>query len=163
MITQEQLREVLSYNPDTGEFRWRVKTAQRIKVGDVAGSINRKGYRRITVDGKSYAAARLAFLYMTGAWPKNEADHRDTDPGNDRWENLRDATPAQNCHNRRRHSDNATGVKGVTWHKATGKYQVKIMVNGRQIHLGVTENLHLAGYMYQLAAVGYHRDFARAA
>jgi hypothetical protein len=161
MLTAERLREVLSYDPETGVFTRRVKTAQRVKVGDIAGTIRKKDGRRvIMVDGKNYLASLLAHLYMTGEWPKNLVDHRDLDRLNDRWENLRPATRSQNEMNKRPRGK--LGVKGVT-QIPSGNYQVRIRVDGRQITLGSAHNLALAGYMYAIAAAGYHGEFARTA
>lgn len=163
MLTADRLRELLTYDPATGEFRWLVKRGNNgANAGDIAGSSDKTGRRFISVDGKDYRANRLAWLYMTGAWPKRHVDHRDTNPGNDRWENLREATKAQNGANRGANRNNTTGVKGVT-RLPSGNYEVRIGVNGRRIHLGTTDNLTIAGYMYRLGAAFYHGEFARAA
>lgn len=65
MITQERLKELLTYDPATGEFRWIVSRGPN-RAGNSAGCIDKAGYRIIEIDGKAYRAARLAFLYMTG-------------------------------------------------------------------------------------------------
>ena len=74
-LTAERLREVLDYDPDTGVFTRKVRTASSVKVGDVAGSLNGKGYIRIRVDGRLYFAHRLAWLYVHGEWPVDQVDH----------------------------------------------------------------------------------------
>ena len=113
MLTVERLRELLHYNPETGVFTYRV-TRKGVSKGKVAGWHGKTdSRRRICLDGKTYLASRLAFLYMTGCWPKNEADHIDTNPTNDQWSNLRDATRVENCRNKSHYKNSKTGVKGV--------------------------------------------------
>ena len=72
MLTQERLKEVLHYYPETGIWTWLISETHRIHVGDRAGGIKEKGYRTIGIDGKRYRSARLAVLYMTGKWPKDD-------------------------------------------------------------------------------------------
>jgi hypothetical protein len=79
MLTVKRLRQVLSYDPDTGTWTWLVSTGRRVRVGGRAGAKKkRRGYWRIGIDGKYYASARLA--YMTGQWPPHLVDHIDRDP-----------------------------------------------------------------------------------
>lgn len=160
MIAAKRLREVLSYDPDTGEFRWLVDRGGGARTGDVAGNIDKsQGYRVITIDGSDYRASRLAFLWMIGAWPKEQIDHVNLDRADDSWKNLREATCAQNCANRRIRSDNTTGFKGVCFRR--GKYEARISVNGKRKQLGTTDDVVLASYLYKIAAAAYHGEFAR--
>src|ERR1043166_2099295 len=107
------LRELLRYDAETGEFRWEKRMSRSVRAGDVAGVTDRDGYRRITIAGRIYPAHRLAWLYMTGTWCSVLVDHRDGDPSNNRWDNLRRATVSQNNANRRLHRNNKCGFKGV--------------------------------------------------
>jgi HNH endonuclease len=94
MLTANRLRKLLNYDPATGVFRWRVGRQHRVNVGDVAGCIVRpKGHRMIGVDGKRYLANRLAWLYMTGKWPKLEINYLNRNASDTRWANLREMTP----------------------------------------------------------------------
>jgi hypothetical protein len=83
-ITAERLREVLLYDPETGVFRWWVPTSRKspFRVGKIAGSYHRDGYREIRIDKRLYRAHRLAWLYMTDKWPDLEIDHIDQDGTN---------------------------------------------------------------------------------
>ena len=99
-LTQARLKELLHYAPETGEFTWRSSGTGR-KPDRPAGCIDNRGRRRITIDGKRYLAARLAFLYVAGAFPSGQADHINRHPDDDRWENLRPATGQMNARNRK--------------------------------------------------------------
>lgn len=94
-LGQERLKQLLHYDPLTGIWTWRVDRGfaarANVRAGDVAGTPNDNGYRVIGVEGGVYRASHLAVLYMTGELPGEEVDHKDCDPTNDRWLNLREA------------------------------------------------------------------------
>jgi hypothetical protein len=161
MLTAERLRECLLYNPDTGEFRWLVDRGSNAREGTGAGAINTDGYRVITLCGREYRAHRLAWLYMTGEWPADEVDHRNLIRDDNRWDNLREATPAQNKCNSSRRRHNAAGVKGVYRSRRCGRWRAVIVVHGRKIHLGYFDHINDAAAAYAEAAVQYHGEFAR--
>lgn len=126
MITQEQLKLILNYDPETGEFNWLVKPRNRASIGGVAGHLRKNGYREISIKGKKYYAHRLAWLYMTGSWPKEHIDHINGNPSDNRFCNLREATRSQNMHNQGVCSNNTSGYKGVCWHKSNQKWEACI-------------------------------------
>src|SRR5690606_34614864 len=96
MLTQQRLKELLYYDPETGIFTRLVgRSGPRARAGDVAGSDNGKGYIRIYVDGRPYKAHRLAWFYMHGEWPE-EIDHRNGERADNRLSNLRPVTRQQN-------------------------------------------------------------------
>ena len=102
-VTLDRASTLLSYDPDTGAFQWLVEFKFKslvIKPGDYAGTINSDGYIKITIDGRTYLAHRLAFLFMTGKWPRQTVDHRDRDRTNNSWNNLRDVSQGVNNQNR---------------------------------------------------------------
>ena len=136
IITQTELKEILNYNPDTGVFTWLVKPSSKVNVGDIAGYTNEKGYIRIRVNKKRYMAHRLAWLFMTGYWPKKEIDHIDHIRGNNKWGNLREATHQENGKNQKLHKSNKSGVCGVHWNKHNKSWDAQIMVRGKQMPLG---------------------------
>lgn len=139
-LTAQRLRELLDYNPETGVFTWRVDVGRwgRIKAGTATGSPDAFGHLRIQVDGTLYYSHRLAWLYMTGTWPENEVDHRDTVPHNNKWINLRDKTHRVNTENRRRptHGKKSGMPIGVSVDKRDGAIRADITVDGRAISLG---------------------------
>ena len=99
---------------------------------------------------------------MTGDWPKDQIDHRDGDPLNDAFDNLREATNAENCRNRSVKVTNRLGIKGVS--KAVGKrhgYQTAICVDGKKKYLGYFKTPELAKAAYDAAAARVHGAFAR--
>jgi hypothetical protein len=91
------LREVLHYDPATGKWRW---LKSRGGNRGEAGTLRKDGRHQIRLEGKCYLASRLAWLYMTGKWPTQQIDHIDRKPGNDKWTNLRSASPSENLKNR---------------------------------------------------------------
>lgn len=159
-ITQERLKELIAYDPEDGSFRWRVNRSGGVRAGDTAGSTNKRGLRYIDVEGRKYAAHRLAWLFMTGSWPTKLVDHRDRDFSNNAWTNLREATHAGNSQNRSIGRDNTSGIKGVSWSIAAGKWQAQIRANGKTIHLGTFAQKSDAAKAYALAAARHHGEFA---
>ncbi len=135
-LTAEYLRSVLDYNPDTGIFTRKVSTSNRVKVGDVAGCSNGRGYLRIQVQSRDYQAHRLAWLYVNGEWPKDQLDHINRVRTDNRISNLRDVTQKQNQQNRSTNSDSTSGHPGVYWHKQSSKWRAQITHNKKNIHLG---------------------------
>lgn len=119
-LTHEFLKSVLHYNPDTGDFTWLVALARKIKIGQIAGSEDKLGYRTIFIRTKRYKAHRLAFFYMTGNVPDKEIDHINCIPSDNRWENIRLATRSQNIMNTRQRKNTKTGIRGVYMYKKTG-------------------------------------------
>jgi len=140
-LTAQRVRELLDYNPDTGAFVWRISLGG-IARGSVAGCVAKRGNWQISADGRRHKAHRLAWLWMTGEWPTHEVDHRDGNPLNNRWGNLRAATGAQNKQNQRRpRIDNRSGFLGVYRH-ATAEdgspiWRARIQLNGKSHHVGL--------------------------
>ncbi|MCO5129788.1 MAG: HNH endonuclease [Xanthobacteraceae bacterium] len=159
-VEVERLRDLLRYDPDSGEFTWCVARGN-LRAGCEAGTKNTRGYIVIKVDRRSYGAHRLAWLYMTGSMPPDEIDHIDMDRSNNRWSNLRAATTSQNQANRKKLSNNASGIKGVSWHKRVQKWQVRAMKNGRHYSLGYTSSLAEAKSLYENAAQTLFGSYAR--
>ena len=112
MITAADIRKILSYDAATGHFTWRLPRP-KICVGTRAGGRHHRGYRHIEIDGRGYAEHRLAWLYVTGSWPKDQLDHINRERDDNRFENLREASNAQNRANSKQ--ANRTGFKGVSY------------------------------------------------
>lgn len=145
MISHTELKQLFEYRPETGEFICLTQRAQRCRVGSVAGSIDRStGYLRIRVGAHTYAAHRLAWLYMTGAWPAEQLDHINGEKADNRWENLREATHQQNCFNRKLRRDNTSGHRRVRWNKHCQKWQAFCTRDRKHTHLGLFDTLEEA-------------------
>jgi len=153
MITQERLKELLSYDPETGLFVW-VKRRKGVTVGNVAGHINKAGYVTIKIDQSHHMAHRLAWLFMTGSTPENMIDHRDRSKSNNKFLNLREATNKQNIENAKTPSTNKSGFKGVfltTNNRYPNKpYIAKICHHGKYIHIGNYATAEDADVAYRL-------------
>jgi hypothetical protein len=145
-----RLRSVLNYDPRTGVFRWAERPSPRVRVGDVAGTVNGHGYLNIGFDGRTYKAHRLAWLYVHGEWPVGQIDHRNGDRTDNRLANLRVVTNAENLRSARRaRSDSATGLVGVS--RAGGRYRARMMVNGQSRSLGTYDTPEQAHAAYLAA------------
>lgn len=126
MVTQERLKELMSYDLDTGDFiRVKGLGARGASEGKIAGWHGSNGYRYISIDRKKYLAHRLAFLYVTGEVPAG-VDHIDGNPANNAWCNLRPASRTQNMRNLKVRKDASTGVHGVQWEKRRNSWRVRV-------------------------------------
>ena len=135
-LTAEKLRELLHYDPETGIFTRKVSTANRVKVGDVAGCLRGDGYLSIMLQRRLYQAHRLAWLHTYGEWPTGQIDHINRVRTDNRISNLRDVTHKQNHQNRSKPSSNTSGHPGVCWHKLNSRWVAQIKHNQKPIHLG---------------------------
>lgn len=157
-VTLERLRELLSYDPDTGRFVWLVNR-RCVRAGDVAGTVNSRGYIAIMIDGMLYTAHRLAFLWMHGVFPDRELDHINRDRADNRHANLRLATSSQNKVNTGVRRDNSSGFRGVSYCKVRKKYLAQIAHNGKKQNLGRYLTLDEAVNAYESASKRLHGDF----
>jgi len=158
-LTQTRLKALLSYGPETGVFTWFIAPNGRIRVGMAAGNLNPNGYVHIKVDGILYKAHRLAWLYMTGAWPTEEQiDHINGVRSDNRWANLRECERKINAQNRRKpHPLNkSSGLLGVSRRNPTGGYQARIRVNGKEKPLGTYATAEAAHQAYVAAKRALH-------
>jgi hypothetical protein len=160
MLTAEQLRELLDYDPNTGEFVWRVATTNCVKAGQRAGSVAALGYVHIGLVGKTFRAHRLAWLYIHGEWPAKDLDHINGDKRDNRIANLRLATRPQNCANMGPHKGNKSGVKGVSWCTRDKRWIAGIRINGKRKHLGSFSSIADAAAVYERAASERFGEFA---
>lgn len=159
-LTQRELKELIFYDPITGEFRWRIDKG-RLKAGTLAGTINDAGYLCIKINYVTYRAHRLAWLHEFGVWPKSLIDHKDGNRANNVFENLREASPHQNSLNSIRCKSNKAGVKCVTWCARDQKWMAKVGFKGRYYNLGRYEDLELAELVINEFKDKYHKQFAR--
>jgi hypothetical protein len=114
-LTQERLKEILHYNPDTGIFTWqKVFVKNQVRIGDIAGSLDYYGYIIIGINQQSYRAHRLVWFYVYGYFPEQEIDHINNYKSDNRLKNLREVSHQCNMRNIKILSTNTTGVTGVS-------------------------------------------------
>lgn len=160
-LTAERLRELVHYDPDTGAFVWKV--ARRLKgAGERAENYGWEGYGRIHMDGRNYAAHRLAWFYIHGHWPPGLIDHVNGIPGDNRISNLRVADANANAMNRRKSTRNTSGYKGVSVYRRSGKWRAEIAARGARYTVGFYDTPEEAAAAYRVAAAKIHGEFARA-
>jgi hypothetical protein len=162
MTFEEYLKEVLTYNKDTGEFFW-IKPGGARVLSKPAGGKNSQGYIQIEVSygGKRNAiyAHRLAFLFENGSWPEKVVDHKNGNPSDNRIENLRQCDQRQNVINTGIKRDNTIGYKGLRKLK-NGKY-IAVYKNGKQMHIGTYLCPRDAAIAYDKAILAAHGEFAK--
>ena len=152
ILTQSRLKELLTYDPDTGVFNWRAKR-RTVKAGAIAGTRSPKNYISISVDAKVYLAHRLAWLYTYGDWPTSELDHINRICDDNRAANLRLADRYTNTRNTKPRKDSLSGVKGVRWHKTQARWESRIQHNHKPITIGYYGNLQDAVQARKIAEI----------
>lgn len=155
MLTQERLRELLHYEPETGVFT-NIKARPKIRVGSISGCKNAQGYLIIMCDGKLYLAHRLAWLYVHGSFPEHHIDHINRDRADNRISNIREATPAENRQNASLQRNSTSGFSGVSWTKRERRWRARIVVNSREIGLGYFVDKQSAADAYAEAKKQFH-------
>lgn len=153
-ITQDYLKVCLDYDPDAGIFTWKSRPKDHFKTdtpswkiwnarfpGKEAGYCRRDGYFVIKLFEYPYLFHRLAWLWMTGDWPKDQIDHIDHCPTNNKWSNLREANIKENGRNKSINSNNTSGHTGVGRDKSSKKWYAKITSNRKHIHLGLFDDI----------------------
>lgn len=144
-FTREYLQHLLHYDPLTGEWTWVNPRSTKLRPGDVAGTIQTKGYRYIKIDGRSYIAARLAFFYIEGVWPEDEVDHINRVSYDDRWVNLRHASRTENILNRVKIG--ISGEPGVYKHSQNNRW------------IAQYDNIYLGSFLTIEEAVARRKQF----
>jgi hypothetical protein len=168
-ITSEELKRLLTYNHNSGEFNWKSRT-------DVSKSWNSRyagrsagtecnGYVKISINKKIYYAHRLAYLFMEGVEPDGEIDHIDGDRKNNRYENLRLVTSMENKRNMSTPRNNSSGTMGVRYRKDKNKWLAYISINNKSVHLGYFTSRELACSARLKAEKenGFHQNHGRKA
>jgi hypothetical protein len=142
----DEVRRIFVYEQETGLFFRRITIGQRAKAGSLAGYMN-DGRKVIPFRCKKVNASRLAWLYVTGSWPRHEIDHINGIKDDDRFKNLRDVDRSTNLENlRRARADNKSGVIGVR--ERSGRFEPRLMVKGKPLYLGRYDTLEEARNVY---------------
>jgi hypothetical protein len=156
-ITAETLRDHVLYEPATGVFTRKIFPKWE-KFPDTSKPIGSDchGYLSFSVCGKTRLAHIMAWLYVTGSWPDREIDHKDRNRANNKWDNLRLATPAQQRQNAGKRRDNTSGYVGISKNKRKSIWIATIQVGGKRKYLGCSQDPKIAGEMYLKAKREYH-------
>ena len=158
MLTQQEVIDLFDYRD--GHLYWRKALNKRIQIVSRAGTISNVGYIAVMVNRKRYQAHRLIFLLHNG-WLPEFIDHIDRDRVNNRIENLRAATKAQNQRNTPVRRDSSSGAKNVCWSHKLKKWVVRLRINNKPTHIGVFEDKDLAIFVASEYRDKYHGEFAR--
>lgn len=129
----KELLYFFSYDEKSGVLSWRNPRANKLKPGDRAGTVGHKNYRVVQLMGKHYREHHICWAISKGAWPINQIDHKNCDRGDNRISNLRECTGSENAKNRTLNKNSSSGYKGVSFHKASGKWAARIQVNKQRI------------------------------
>ena len=157
-ITQEYLKEIFDYKD--GILIRKIKTCRNVIVGDAVGIKHNNGYLRVNISRKAYYIHRLVFMWHYGYFPK-EIDHIDGNPQNNKIENLREATHAQNNKNLGVKKNNASGFSGVGFCNTRKKWYAQIMFDGKRKTLGRFENKEEAILCRKMGEIKYFGEWRR--
>lgn len=162
MVTAEKAKELLDYNAATGVISWR-SSKGRSRKGDIAGTLDSKGYLQIGIDGRLYRAHRIAWLIACDAWPEDQIDHINGIRTDNRLENLRCVTCQGNRRNAAIRSNNTSGIAGVHWNKSTGAWQARIAIDGKYRHIGFFDDIKDAALARKESEKkhGFHENHGR--
>ena len=149
----EEFSTAYDYDPDTGRIT-------RRKTGNVIAGKSTAGYIIVRYKKKSWYAHRIAWLLETGAWPSHQIDHINGNRSDNSFANLRDVSHQHNVHNRNK-TFGATAFLGVSFHKASGKYNAQIYVDGRNKSLGLFHAPEEAHAAYMAAKEEFHAGFVK--
>lgn len=164
MLTYEEVSELLEYRPEVGGSclirkvpSFSGKNKIQARAGDLAGTPDpNRRYWRLRVFGKMHRAHKLVWLLNTKEWPAKNIDHKDGDPENNTFDNLRLCTQRENSQNRKKSSNNTSGFLGVHWSKQQNKWVAQISHKNKKIYLGRYETPEAAYNAYLAAKAELH-------
>jgi hypothetical protein len=154
MITQELVKSLFDYDSNTGVFKRKVTVSNNAKAGQIINKTDFEGYLKVAINKKSFKVHRLIWIYLYGEFPKDTIDHINGIRHDNRIENLRECTAAENLQNKKFFKNNTTGYKGVV--KKGNKFVAQIGFNGKCKHLGYFFKAEDAHKAYCEAGIKYH-------
>ncbi len=160
MLTQAELKALITYDPATGLVAQKPRRGVR-NTSFTAGANHNCGYKQLGVAGRSRLVHRLAWLYMTGEWPVAEIDHINGDRTDNRWENLRAATSGENKQNTPLRNDNTSGVKGISWEAKKNRWRAEIWHRGKKHYVGVSNDIDALRRKVEARRSELHGAFVR--
>lgn len=153
-LSQRDVKELLEYDKEAGLLFWKKRTPKWFTDGKnsaestcntwntkfsgtlALNAVLASGYKKGCILCKQYYAHRIIWLWMTGEWPTKNIDHKDGNPSNNSWNNLRDVEQKINCKNLKMGKNNLSGKTGVHWSQSRNKWVVQIMVDYKNIFCG---------------------------
>lgn len=175
--TPEQLRQLLRYDPETGELFWMERGIEwfgsvwrmdawnkRCSGKEAFTSTHGERYKCGRVLDRLKLAHRVIWAIQTGAWPDGDVDHIDGDRANNAWSNLRSVSRSENMRNAKRFKSNTSGHVGVWWSSQVSKWMAEIKVDGEKLHIGSYDRIEDAAAARKAAEVqhGFHENHGRA-
>ncbi|CAH0197997.1 hypothetical protein SRABI106_01462 [Rahnella aquatilis] len=165
MLDITRLEELFFVDGALGKLTMKVGYKSK-RSGDVISSIGQSGrYRLIRIDGVACSLHRIIWEMINGEIPEGKViDHINGDTKDNRLCNLRICSQADNLKNRKIHSNNRSGVKGVYFDqsgRSKNKWRAQIRVNGKKFTIGRFPTCSDAKKAYDTAAKKFHGDFAR--
>ena len=154
-----RIKELFDY--EDGKLLWKVRTSNRVSLGDTAGTMTSNNYYMVRYDGLHRMLHRVIWDYFNDSCEGFIVDHTDGDSVNNRIENLRLANYSTNAFNSKSHEDSAVPYKGVSKHK--DQFRAQISVNGSRVHLGLFDTAEKASEAYRNKAKGLHGEYYRKA
>lgn len=173
LITPEYIRELLDYDPQTGDFIWMRRKLRsnfermdkiwnsRLAGKPVAKRKHRHGHLQIGLHCKNYMAHRVAWAHYYGKWPEHDIDHKNGNPADNRITNLRLATDSENLCNAKIRINNTSGIKGVSWNKKSHKWYAYINKDSKMIGIGRFHCFGRAIAARKVAEKELHGEFVR--
>lgn len=139
ILTAEEARRLLDYNPETGELTWRIRVSPAVLPGAKAGCLHNSGYAILKVKRKMYQAHRVAWLIAFGRWPLEVIDHINGVRNDNRLTNLRECAHFENMQNVPKSQGKSSKYLGVTFHKRHGKWSARVSLQGVRENIGYFE------------------------
>jgi hypothetical protein len=155
MLTQERVRYLFTYDEKNGLLLRNLKRGKGLP-GKPSLCKDKDGYHVVGIDNKNYRTHRVIWLYVYGEFPEGYLDHINRIRTDNRIENLREVSYAQNRENVDANHNNRSGLKGVWLHKQTKKWCASIGHKVKNIHLGSFVSIDDAYESYKKAASVYH-------
>jgi len=180
-VTADELHDFLLLDAKTGILRWKFRPISMFsgsgwmqerawktwnaRFADSAMTVGPMGYVRLSINGRALKAHRVVWAMIYGKWPDGVIDHINGDTSDNRPENLRDVSHAENCRNQKQRSTNKTGRTGVSINARVGNFEAHITADGKHIHLGYFEDFRNAVTAREQAEknYGFHPNHARSA
>jgi len=151
MITKEEMLLSFRYNPESGDLFY--------ANGGNAKTIS-NGYRVVKYNGKQCKVHRIAWMIFYGYLPSGHIDHINGNRLDNRISNLRACSCSENLMNVKIGKKNTSGVKGVTLHKRSNKWQAQLMAAGKSLYLGIFNTICEAENAVKAARELHHGKFA---